>query len=424
VNLRGLALDLGPVRSSKQFRYLLLGQAFVFVARQFTVVAIPYQVFLLTGSSLAVGLTGLAQLVPLVITSLYSGAVVDSRDRRQVLLAAQALMAATIAVLLATSLRGHPPLWILYLTAGASGVAIALDRPARQSSIPRLLSRAQVPAAMSMQQVVFQAALVAGPIAAGAALATTGAATAYGVALALALAGVATGWAMAPLPPAAVGPRVDWKAPVAGLAYVRRNHLLLSIFAADLDAMVFGMPRALFPAIALNHFGVGAAGLGVLYAGPGIGALVGSLLSGWVARVSYQGRLVLVSIAVWGLAVTLFGLVPWYWVAVVLLAVAGAADMLSAVFRNTINQLSVPDAFRGRVSSLDTMVVQGGPALGDLEAGAVAAVTSVEFSVVSGGLACIAGIVLLGVTFPALRRYRHAADGGAAPSVPDELIVE
>jgi len=405
-----------------QFRFLLLGQAFVFVARQFTVVAIPYEVFLLTGSSLAVGLTGLAQLVPLVITSFYAGAVVDSRDRRHVLLAAQVLMAATIAVLLATSLRGHPPLWILYLMAGASGVAIALDRPARQSSIPRLLSRAQVPAAMSMQQVVFQSALVVGPIVAGAALASTGAATAYGVALVLALAGVTTGWAMAPLPPAAAGSRVDWKAPVAGLAYVRRKPLLLSIFAADLDAMVFGMPRALFPAIALTHFGVGAAGLGVLYAGPGIGALLGSLLSGWVATVSYQGRLVLVSIGVWGLAITLFGLVPWYWVGVVMLAAAGAADMLSAVFRNTINQLSVPDTFRGRVSSLDTMVVQGGPALGDLEAGAVAAVSSAQFSVVSGGLACVVGITVLGLVFPALRRYRHTPYGAQATHIQEEPL--
>jgi MFS family permease len=420
--MRALAIDLGPVRSSRQFRFLLLGQAFVFIARQFTVVAIPYQVFVLTRSSLAVGLTGLAQLVPLVITSLYAGAVVDSHDRRHVLLAAQGVMATTIAVLLGTSAGGHPALLILYLMAGTSGVAVALDRPARQSSIPRLLSRAQVPAAMSMQQVVFQSALVAGPIAAGAALASSGAATAYGIALALALGGVATGWAMAPLLPAGTGPRVDWKAPVAGLAYVRRNPLLLSIFAADLDAMVFGMPRALFPAIALIHFGVGAAGLGVLYAGPGIGALLGSLLSGWVARVSYQGRLVLVSIVAWGIAITLFGLVPWYWVGVALLAVAGAADMLSAVFRNTINQLSVPDAFRGRVSSLDTMVVQGGPALGDLEAGAVAAVSSARFSVVSGGLACVAGIVVLGLVFPALRRYRHTPDGAPATALMEEPL--
>ena len=392
----------------------------MFIGRQFILVAIPYQAFVTTHSSLVVGLLGLAQLVPLVVTSLYAGALVDSRDRRSVLLVAQFIMTATIGILLAASLHGPPPVWLLFVMIGASGASTALERPARQSSIPRLLSRAQVPAAMSMQQLVFQFALVAGPIAAGALLATAGAASAYAVALALALCGVAAGWAMAPLPPATSGPSMGWKAPMAGLAYVKGQPLLLSIFAADLDAMVFGMPRALFPALALTHFGVGAAGLGVLYAGPGMGALLGSLLSGWIARITFQGRLVLVSIAVWGAAITVFGLVPWYWVGVLLLAVAGAADMLSAVFRNTINQLSVPDAFRGRVSSLDTMVVQGGPALGDLEAGAVAALTSAEFSVVSGGLACIAGITILGLAFPALRRYRHVREPAMAVPLPGE----
>jgi MFS family permease len=423
MNLRGLALDLRPLRASRQLRLLLLSQAFVFVGRQFLMVAIPYQAYLLTRSSLVVGLLGLAQLVPLIATSLYAGALVDSRDRRTVLLVAQGIMAASGVVLLLTSIQGPPPLWILYAIAGATGAAFALERPARQSSIPRLVPRSQVAAAMSMQQVVFQFALVAGPIAAGAVLAARGAPCAYAVALGLALLGMAAAVALSPLPPSGAGPRLGLKAPIAGLSYVRRKPLLLSIFAADLDAMVFGMPRALFPALALAHFGVGAAGLGLLYAGPGIGALAGSLLSGWVTRVEYQGRLVLGSIGAWGLAITCFGLLPWFWLAVLLLALAGAADMLSAVFRNTITQLSVPDGFRGRVSSLDSMVVLGGPALGDLEAGAVASVTSVEFSVVSGGLACIAGIVLLGLVFPALRRYRHAGDGAPSQPAPEAPLA-
>jgi MFS family permease len=423
MNLRDLAVDIRPLRDSRQLRLLLLSQAYVFVARQFVMVAIPSQAYLLTRSSLVVGLLGLAQLLPLIATSLYAGAVVDSRDRRTVLLLAQGILAVSALVLVLASAQGPPPLWILYAIAGASGAAFALERPARQSSIPRLVPRAQVAAAMSMQQVIFQFALVAGPIAAGAVLAARGAVWAYATALGLSLLAIATAAALSPLPPGSGGARVGLRAPAAGLSYVRRRPLLLSIFAADLDAMVFGMPRALFPALALAHFGVGAVGLGLLYAGPGIGALAGSLLSGWVSRVEYQGRLVLVSIAAWGLAITLFGLVPWFWLAVLLLAAAGAADMLSAVFRNTIVQLSVPDNFRGRVSSLDSMVVLGGPALGDLEAGAVASVTSVEFSVISGGLACMAGIVVLGAVFPALRRYRHAGAGVPAQPTPEAPLA-
>lgn len=191
-----------------------------------------------------------------------------------------------------------------------------------------------------------------------------------------------------------------------GLRFARDRKALLGVFVIDLDAMVFGLPRALFPAMAERVFGGGAATYGLLNAAPGAGALIGAVTTGWVSHVHRQGVAVLVSVAVWGAAMVGFGLTSWLWLALLFLAVAGAADMISAVFRNTILQTSVPDALRGRISSLQIAVVTGGPRLGDAEAGAVAALAGAQFSVVSGGLACVLGVLLVAKLLPDFTRYR------------------
>jgi Major Facilitator Superfamily len=203
-----------------------------------------------------------------------------------------------------------------------------------------------------------------------------------------------------------------WRAPAQAITYVRRNRLVASLFAADLVAMIFGMPTALFPALALSVLGIGASGLGLLYAAPAIGALAGSLVSGWIRRVRRQGMAVVIAIAVWGAAIAGFGLAGRaLWIGLPLLALAGAGDLVSAIFRGTILQLTVPDGMRGRMSAFHMMVVTTGPRLGDLEAGAVAALVNPLFSVVSGGIACVAGIALLAMALPELRSYRT---GGTA----------
>jgi len=213
-----------------------------------------------------------------------------------------------------------------------------------------------------------------------------------------------------PMPPAGGGATSGgWAAVREGLAFARSTPVLLSTFVIDLNAMVFGMPRALFPALAVTTYHVGPDGLGLMYAAPGAGALLGAAASGWVGGVRRQGMAVIVSVVAWGAAIVAFGLVPrdWFPLALVLLAAAGWADVVSAVFRNTILQLVAPDAMRGRLSALHIAVVTSGPRLGDVEAGAVAAATSVRFSVVSGGLACIAGVAILHAVNPVLARYRR-----------------
>jgi hypothetical protein len=207
------------------------------------------------------------------------------------------------------------------------------------------------------------------------------------------------------LPPVGGGTKVSLGSIAEGFRFIRGSRVLQGTFLIDINAMVFGMPRALFPALGLGVFGGGAGTVGLLYAAPGTGALVGALTSGWVSRVQRQGLAVYVAVAAWGLAIVAFGLTTWLPLALVLLGLAGAADVASAVFRNTILQTSVPDALRGRLSSMHIAVVTGGPRLGDLEAGAVASLTTPRISVVSGGLACTVGVLGLAWALPSLRRY-------------------
>jgi len=222
---------------------------------------------------------------------------------------------------------------------------------------------------------------------------------------------------MAPIPASKGHSLNPWESAKEGLRFLRSRQALQGVYIIDINAMVFGMPRALFPAMAGSVFGGGTITLGFLYAAPGIGALIGAVTTGWVARLKRQGRAVIVAVVVWGAAIAVFGLVHMLWVALVMLGIAGWADVISAVLRNTILQTSIPDRFRSRMSGIQMAVVQGGPRLGDMESGAVATATSIEFSVVSGGLACIAGAVIIGLLMPHFRD--HVAHEGGATDVLD-----
>jgi MFS family permease len=402
---RRVLADLSPLRESREFRLMFSGQVASYLGRQFTVVAIPIQVFSITHSSLAVGLVGLASLPPLIGFSLAGGALSDAVDRRRMLLGVQVLLAATSTALALNAGAGHPALWPLYafgaLSAGFSGA----DMQTRNAIAPRLVGRESFPAAAALTQIVWQLGMVAGPILAGFVIANVSLAAAYWIDVGSFAVAFVTALAMRPLPPEGGGTRAGLASIVEGLRFLKGKRVLVSTFVIDIDAMVFGMPTALFPALGTTVFGGGPQTIAFLYAAPGAGALLGSLFSGWVGRVRRQGLAVVVAVILWGLAIAAFGVAPWLPLALVLLAVAGAADVVSAVFRNTILQLSVPDAFRGRLSGVHIAVVAGGPRLGDAEAGAVAALTTPRISVVSGGLACIAGALVLLRLVPEFARY-------------------
>ena len=411
VALRGLAVDVTPLRESREFRLLWGGQILSGIGRQITIVAVPYQVYLLTRSSLAVGMLGVVQVVPLVVFSLGGGAIADAVDRRKLVLASQVSLAALSLALAVSAWRMQAPLWVLYVLSGISSGVAAVEHPARSAIVPRLVSRERLPAALALQQVLYQVAHVAGPALGGVVINRYGLVPAYAIDVAAFATSMAAVWAMAPQPPDEGASRPGLAAIREGFSYLRRRPVLLSTFAIDLNAMIFGMPRALFPAMAEDVFRVGPAGLGLLHAAPAAGALVGALFTGWVGRIRRQGLAVIWAVVVWGTAIALFGVVTTaFWLGLAFLAVAGAADVVSAVFRGAILQLDVPDALRGRIIAVHIMVVTSGPRLGDVEAGVVAALTSVRFSVISGGLACVAGAAILTTLVPALRRYRPDLD--------------
>jgi hypothetical protein len=411
-----LLVDLGPLRQSQPFRRLWGGYLVSTFGSQLTVVAIPYQVFILTHSSLDVGLVGLAQILPVLAGSLFGGSIADAVDRRALLLLTQLSLAGCSLGLALNCSGGHATLWPLYaLSALGAGVA-SVDSPARSAVLATLVGRSMFASANALWQLLFQLGQVGGPAIAGLLLGQVGIASVYWIDAATFAVSFLAVASLPALRPPAGGTRFGFGSIAEGLRYLKGRPVLQGTFVIDLNAMVLGMPRALFPALALVRFHGGAGTVGLLYAAPGVGALIGALLSGWVVAVRRQGRAVLVAVAVWGAAIAAFGLVPWLAAGLVLLGLAGGADVVSAVFRGTILQLEAPEALRGRLSSVHTAVVTGGPRLGDFEAGAVAALSTPQISVVSGGLGCLLGVGLVTWLMPSFARYDAGEPAGHGPA--------
>ncbi len=387
--LRGAALDLTPLRESPAYRRLLLGDAVSVIGTQVTVVAVPIQVYDLTGSAAAVGLVGLAGLLPLIVFGLYGGAIADAVDRRRLVLVTTSGQALLAVVLVAQALLGLEQVALLYAVVAVQAALFAVDSPARQAFVPRLLPVPLLPAANALKQVEFNLGVTVGPLLAGVLVARYGYEAAYAVDLLSFVAALLAVAGLPSMPPAGGGRRAGTASVLEGLAFLRTRQVLLMTFVVDLVAMVFAMPRALFPALADEVFGGGAQTAGMLYSALAAGALVGALFSGWFGRVHRHGVAVLAAIGAWGLSITLFGLTDVLVLGLLCLAAAGAADMVSAVFRTAILQAAAPDELRGRLGGVFIVVVAGGPRLGDGRAGGGAELVGLQGSVVGGGLAVL-----------------------------------
>lgn len=422
-SLRKLAVDTGALRS-RPFRRLWMGQLVSLVGRQITVVAVPFQVYSLTHSPLAVGLLGLVQAVPLVAFSISAGVIADRVDRRKLLLTTQACLAACSGLLALGALRGNPPVAVIYVIVAVAAAFAAVDSPTRTAVIPNLVSRERLPGALSLNIALFQTTLVAGPAIGGLVIARFGLPLAYTIDVATFTAALIAVALLPPQPPTGA----QHEAPVAairrGLTFVRAQPVILGGFAMDLAAMIFGMPRALFPVLAALTFHTGPGGLGLMYAAPGFGAVIAALSTGWISQARRLGRVIVVAIVVWGAAVIAFGFAAALWVGLVLLVVAGAADSFSAVCRTTIMQTITPDDLRGRLTAVYYMVVVGGPYIGDLEAGGVASLTTPQISVVSGGVLCLVGLAGAALAFPAVWWYRAPHRRAATPLAVDVGAIE
>jgi MFS family permease len=426
--LSRIAVDLAPLRGSRDLRLLIGGELITGLGTQAALVALPYQLYVETKSAFLTGLLGAVELVPLMAMALLGGALADRHDRRRLLLLDQIGLVAGAGALAALAFAGSPPIWLLYVLGAMMAGFGAVQSVTSASIVPNLVPPEQLRSALALNFGLSTLTMVIGPALGGLLIGALGLGSAYLIDAVSCLAIVGAVWAMAPQPPrgAIAEPEAVLRSIAEGLRFVRGNRALMGSFAIDLVAMTFGMPRALFPVLAVGVFGAGAAGTGLLYAAVAAGATVAALTTGWLAHARRLGRIVIVAVLAWGAAIALAGLAGSLWIAAALLALAGAADSISAVCRSTINQSVTPDHLRGRMSSVFSLVVTSGPRLGDVESGSVAALGGVRFSIVSGGLACIAGVGLIMLAFPALLRYDAdaviGAAGGPAPE-PEPAAV-
>ena len=408
---RGALADTRPLRTPA-YRRLWTAGVITVIGAQLTVVAVPTQIYALTGSSAYVGLTGLFGLVPLVVFGLWGGAIADAVDRRMLLLITGAGIAAMSLALWVISASGIGNVWLILVLFAVQSGLLAVNQPARSAVIPRLVTPALLPAANTLNFTVFTFGAVVGPLLAGVLIPVVGLPILY---LFDAIALLATLWATWRLPamppPTADGARnrAGLREVVAGFRYAAMHKVLLVSFLADVIAMAFGMPRILFPEMAERTFGDppgGGVALGLLFAAIPAGTVVGGLFSGWLSRVRRQGVAVTIAIGVWGLGVALFGLTHTLWLAVLLLAIAGAGDLVSAVFRSSMLQTVATDEMRGRMQGVFTVVVAGGPRVADLWHGSAAALIGPGAAATAGGVAVIIGVAIAVARFSQFWHYR------------------
>lgn len=412
--VRGALADTRPLRIPAYRRLWSAGIVTV-VGAQLTVVAVPTQIYQLTGSSAYVGLTGLFGLVPLVLFGLWGGAIADAVDRRVLLLLTGSGIAGSSLILWVAAATGVGGVWLVLSLFAVQSAFLAVNQPTRSAVIPRLLPAEQLPAANALNMTVVQAGAVAGPLLAGVLIPVVGLSTLYLFDAVALLATLWATWRLPPVPPAASEPsdgrrrRAGFREIVDGFRYLSLHKVLLVSFLIDIVAMGFGMPRVVFPEMAERTFGGppgGGLALGLLFAAIPIGMVVAGLLSGWLHRVRRQGVAVTVAICVWGIGVALFGLTHSLWLAVVFLAVAGAGDLVSSVYRSSMLQTVATDEMRGRMQGVFIVVVAGGPRIADLWHGPAAAAFGPGPAATAGGVAVVIAALAVVARYPQFWRFR------------------
>lgn len=404
--MRDVLIDLRPLRESTHFRRLWLGGVLSGMGSQMTTFAVGYQVYLITDSSLAVGGVGLWTALPSLLFGLFGGSVADAVDRRRVVLFASSGLSLVSIGFTVQAFAGLRSLWLLYALVALQSLLSALNAPARRTFVPRLLPPHRLAAGAALTMLAMHTSVILGPALAGVIAGAWGLRVCYLIdALSFGASLYAT-LRLPPMPPEGGGTRPGIAAIVEALQFVARRKVLLGAFLSDLLATVLGMPIAVFPQINDERFGGAAQTLGLFGSALAAGGVLGTVLSGSVGRVSRQGRAMLIAGSVWGIGLVGFGLARSLWLTLAMLALAGAADVLSVVFRTATVQVLTPDDRRGRVGAVEYVVGAAFPELGNFRAGAVASLTSPGFSAVSGGLTVIMASVLLGLALPAFTRYR------------------
>ncbi|MFL6069845.1 MAG: MFS transporter [Actinomycetes bacterium] len=406
---RRLVLDLRPLKVSPEYRRMWSGWTVAQVGQSMATVAVGIQVYALTGSSFAVGMLGAAAFLPLVVFGLYGGSISDTHDRRLVALAASSGLWLCSLVLLLQSLLSFDQVWLLYVVVAAQSASFAVNNPARSAIVPRLIQPELLPAANALANLTFSAGFTLGPLLGGLVIAGAGLSAAYAIDAVLFGAAIYGLFRLPSIPPEAEPHRTGWAAVWDGLRFLSKRRNLLMTFIVDLCAMVLAQPRALFPALAVTTFGGGARTVGLLAAAPAIGSVLAGVFSGWLGSVRRQGLMVVVMVCGYGTAVACFGVTSILACALLFLALTGAFDMVSAVFRSTILQVATPDELRGRLQGVFVVVVAGGPRLGDALVGTTASLWGEHTAIVVGGLACVSATLFFALRNRGFIRYdaRH-----------------
>jgi len=398
-----LSMDISPWRASRDFRLLWSSGAITIFGSFLTVIAVPLQLKQLTGSSLAVGLIGAVELVPLIVFGLWGGALADAMDRRKLVLYSEVAQGACAAVLLGNALLPHPAVWPLYIVAALSSAFGAIQRPSLDALTPQIVSHDQLTAAASLNSLRWNVGAIAGPALAGVIATTAGVSAAYAIDLATFVVSVLLIHRLRPVPPSSTAEKPSVRGIVDGLRYARSRPELLGTYAVDMAAMLFAMPTTLFPFLADRLHADWA--LGLMYAAFAVGALVVTLTNRWASRVHRHGRLVVWAAMGWGVAIAGAGLSTNVWLVLMCLAAAGGADMISGLFRSTMWNSTIPDELRGRLAGVELLSYSVGPQLGQVRSGGMATLVGVRSSIWIGGLACVVGVGALALSLPALMRY-------------------
>lgn len=398
-------VDIGPLRRYRDFRLLFVGRAISFMGSMITAVAVPFQVYEVTRSSLAVGIISGLEVIPILGLAFLGGALADAQDRRRMVQFTELALALVSCVLVANALLPLPKLAVLYAAAVTMAGLDALQTPSLSAMLPRLVEREELTAAGALSSLRTTMGMIVGPAVGGLLVATIGLAGTYGVDVISFVVSLIALSRMRAIPPPAGADRPSIGRVLEGLRYAWGRPELMGTYLVDMAAMFFGMPSSLYPAIAVRFGGAGV--LGLLLAAPAAGSFVAVATSGWSSHVHRHGLAIVIAAASWGAAIVLFGLSPSLWLALLCLAVAGGADMLSGVFRQAIWNQTIPDSLRGRLAGIEMISYSSGPTLGNLEAGAVASIFSIRAAIVSGGILCVAGVGILALALPGFIRYNN-----------------
>ncbi|HEY7545772.1 MAG TPA: MFS transporter, partial [Blastocatellia bacterium] len=397
-----LTLDIAPLRASRDYLYLYAGQFVSGFGSAISYVVLPWQMYQLTRSSLSVGMLGVVEFVPMFLMAFIGGALADYIDRRRLIFLSELGLALRCAALVINSLLPNPHTWILFFVAGLFAALNGVHRPALEALTPRLVDANHLPAVAALNSLRFNFNFIVGAALAGVIAASLGAVVAFAIDAATFIISIVTILMIRSVPVPVDADRASLRSIIGGLKYARSRQELIGTYLIDINAMFFGMPMALFPAIADSF---GGASVGLFYAMPAVGSLALTLTSGWTNRINKHGLAVTVAASVWGVAIIGFGLASNLWLALFFLAAAGAADMVSGLFRMTIWNQTIPDHLRGRLAGIEMISYLTGPYLGNAEAGLVASLVGLRASVVSGGVMCVLGSGLLALLLPAFIRY-------------------